>query len=190
AANTSSTSRGAVRHPSAAASTSETVSTISVKPAFPARNAATNCSLAALYTAGTHPPSAAACRANDTAGNTASSNGSKVQLAAVSHRHGGAAAGTRCGQCNANEIGRRMSGGLACAMVDPSRKVTIECTTDCGCTTTSIRSAATPNNNCASISSSPLFTMVAELMVTTGPMSHVGCAIACSSVTSANSVVP
>jgi hypothetical protein len=33
-----------------------------------------------------------------------------------------------------------MSGGLACASVEPSVNVTIECTIDCGCTTTSIRS--------------------------------------------------
>src|SRR5699024_10809119 len=171
------------------ATTFDTVSTISVKPAFPAWKAATNCSLAALYTAGTQPPAATACRATATAGNTVSSNGSNVHVVAVSHRHGGAAPGNRRGQCNASEIGSRISGGLACAIVEPSRKVTIECTTDCGWTTTSIRSLATPNNNCASISSRPLLTMVAELMVTTGPMSQVGCASACSSVTWASALV-
>ena len=35
-------------------------------------------------------------------------------------------------------MGSRMSGGLAWAMVAPSAKVTIECTIDCGCTTTSM----------------------------------------------------
>ncbi len=35
-------------------------------------------------------------------------------------------------------MGRVMSGGLAWASVEPSTKVTIECTIDCGCTTTSI----------------------------------------------------
>ena len=40
------------------------------------------------------------------------------------------------------------------------------------------------NSRCASITSSPLFTRVAELMVITGPMSQVGWAIACSTVTS------
>jgi 1-deoxy-D-xylulose-5-phosphate reductoisomerase len=34
-----------------------------------------------------------------------------------------------------NEIGRRMSGGDACAIVEPSTNSTIECTIDCGCTT-------------------------------------------------------
>ena len=33
-----------------------------------------------------------------------------------------------------------MSGGLACASVEPSANVTIEWIIDCGCTTTSIRS--------------------------------------------------
>src|SRR5699024_6224939 len=93
AANTSPTSRGGSRHSSAAATTFDTVSTISVKPAFPAWKAATNCSLAALYTAGTQPPAATACRATATAGNTVSSNGSNVHVVAVSHRHGGAAPG-------------------------------------------------------------------------------------------------
>ena len=37
-----------------------------------------------------------------------------------------AAPGTRRGQPNANEMGSFMSGGLACAIVDPSIKVTIE----------------------------------------------------------------
>ena len=35
-----------------------------------------------------------------------------------------------------------MSGGLAWAMVEPSVNSTIEWTTDCGCTTTSMRSNA------------------------------------------------
>ena len=43
-----------------------------------------------------------------------------------------AAPGTRAGQPSASAIGSRMSGGLACAMVDPSQNVTIECTIDCG----------------------------------------------------------
>ena len=77
-------------------------------------------------------------------------------------------------------IGSCMSGGLAWAIVAPSVKVTIECTTDCGWTTTSIRSYGMPNSRCASITSRPLLTSVAELMVTTGPMSQVGWASACA----------
>nr|CRL79160.1 hypothetical protein CPGR_02514 [Mycolicibacter nonchromogenicus] len=51
-----------------------------------------------------------------------------------------AAQGTRAGQPRASAIGSRMSGGLAWAMGEPSVKVTMECTMDCGCTTTSMRS--------------------------------------------------
>ena len=41
---------------------------------------------------------------------------------------------------SASAIGSFISGGLACARVEPSVNVTIECTIDCGCTTTSMRS--------------------------------------------------
>ena len=58
----------------------------------------------------------------------------------MSQVHGRAASATRSGQPSASAIGSRMSGGLACAIVDPSTNVTIEWTTDCGCTTTSMRS--------------------------------------------------
>ena len=88
------------------------------------------------------------------------------------------AAATRCGQSRPSEIGRRMSGGDACAIVEPSTNSTIECTIDCGCTTTSMRSYGTSKSRCASITSRPLFTSVAEFVVTTRPMSHVGCASA------------
>ena len=48
-------------------------------------------------------------------------------------------------------------------------------------------SYGTSNSRCASITSRPLLTSVAELIVTTGPMSQVGWASACSAVTSASS---
>ena len=111
-----------------------------VNGSAPARNAPTASSLAAFNTAGRHPPAVPAARASRTPGNASSSSGSKVQLCAVSQRHGCAAPGTRSGQARASAMGRVMSGGLAWASVDPSTKVTIECTIDCGCTTTSIRS--------------------------------------------------
>ena len=76
-----------------------------------------------------------------------------------------------------------MSGGDAWAIVEPSTNSTIECTIDCGCTTTSISSYGTPNSRCASITSRPLLTRVAEFVVTTRPMSHVGCASASAGVT-------
>ena len=80
-------------------------------------------------------------------------------------------------------MGRRMSGGEHWARVEPSVNSTIECTIDCGCTTTSIAVNGRSNRRCASISSRPLFTRVAELMVTTGPIRQVGCASACAGVT-------
>ena len=60
-------------------------------------------------------------------------------------------------------MGSRMSGGLAWASVEPSTNSTMECTTDCGWTTTSIRSNGTSNSRCASMTSRPLFISVAEL---------------------------
>jgi len=84
-------------------------------------------------------------------------------------------------------MGSRMSGGDAWAMVDPSTNSTIECTTDWGCTTTSIRSIGTSKSRCASMTSRPLLTSVAELVVTIGPIDQVGCCIAWSGVTWASS---
>ena len=84
-------------------------------------------------------------------------------------------------------IGIIIVGGLACTRVEPSVNSTIECTTLVGCTTTSIRSKGRSKSRCASITSSPLLTRVAELMVITGPIDQVGCLSACSSVTSASS---
>ena len=81
-------------------------------------------------------------------------------------------------------IGSRMSGGDAWQTVAPSTNSTIECTMDCGCTVTTMRSGATPNRRLASMTSSPLFIRVDELMVTTGPICHVGWLSACSGVMS------
>ena len=63
-------------------------------------------------------------------------------------------------------MGRRMSGGEAWAIVEPSTNWTMECTTDCGWTTTSIRSSGMSKSRCASITSRPLLTRLAELVVT------------------------
>ena len=153
---------------------------------LPAWKSATHASFAALYTAGAVPPAAAAWRASATAGKAASSSGSNVQVAAVDQSSPGAASGTRSGQARPSEIGSRMSGGDAWMMVAPSENSTIECTIDCGCTTTSIWSSEKPNSKWASITSRPLFTSVAELIVTSGPMFQVGCASACFGVTPAS----
>ena len=95
---------------------------------------------------------------------------------------------TRSGQRGPSAIGMSIVGGLAWASVEPSMNSTIECTTTVGCTTTSMPSIGMSKSRCASITSSPLLTSVAELIVTTGPMSHVGCASASLGVTSASSL--
>ena len=96
-----------------------------------------------------------------------------------------AASATRSGQPEGQAIGSRMSGGDACAMVDPSTNSTMEWITDCGWTTTSMSSYGMSKSRCASMTSRPLLTRVEELVVTIGPMSQVGWAIACAGVTSA-----
>src|SRR4029077_15324529 len=88
----------------------------------------------------------------------------------------------RCGKPRAYSIGRRMSGFDSCALVAPSVNSTIECTIDCGCTTTSMRSKPTPNSSLASITSRPLFISVDESTVIFGPIDHVGWASASSTV--------
>src|SRR2546430_17426453 len=73
-----------------------------------------------------------------------------------------------------------------CASTDPSANSTIECTMLCGWITTSTCAIPTPNNQCASIISSPLLNSVAESIVIFGPMFQVGCFSACSTVISEN----
>ena len=53
--------------------------------------------------------------------------------------------GSRSGQASAQAIGVRMSGGPSCASVEPSSYSTRLCTTDWGCTMTSMRSSGAPN---------------------------------------------
>ena len=79
-----------------------------------------------------------------------------------------------------------MSGVPSCAFIAPSPNCTIECITDCGCTTTSISSAPTPNSHFASITSKPLFIIDAESMVIFAPMLQFGCLSACCTVTCSN----
>src|SRR5206468_560736 len=131
-------------------------------PIAPAWNAATACSFAALKTAGYVPAAMPTFLASATAGNASSSSGSKVQVWAVVQSRGAPTSGTRSGQPRPSEIGSRMSGGDAWAMVEPSTNSTIEWMTDCGCTVTSIRSYGTSNSRCASITSRPLLTSVDE----------------------------
>lgn len=106
----------------------------------PARKASAATSLAALYTAVRHPPPTPAARASSIAGNTSCATGSNSQVEAVAKSRAGAASAIRCGQPSASAMGSFIDGGDAWARVEPSVKVTIECTIDCGCTVTSIRS--------------------------------------------------
>src|SRR5699024_12850207 len=82
------------------------------------------------------------------------------------------------------EIGSFIEGGEACAMVEPSTKVAIVWMMDWGCTVTSISEASISKSKVASMSSSPLLTKVAEFNVFICPIDQVGCAAACSGVTS------
>ena len=160
------------------------MSMMSPKPISRSWKASTQTSLAALYTAGALPPARPASRASSTAGNASLSSGSKVQLDAALQSHGRETPDSRSGQLKAKAMGSFMSGGEHWASVAPSTNCTIECTIDCGWTTTSIRSRSTPYSRWASSSSSPLLTSVAELVVITRPMAQVGWARACSGVTS------
>src|SRR5690625_3102478 len=60
---------------------------------------------------------------------------------------------------------------------------TIECTTLWGWLTTEICSAGMANNQCASITSTPLLAMVAESTEIFLPIVQLGCKHACSGVT-------
>ncbi len=80
-----------------------------------------------------------------------------------------------------------MSGIPMCASDEPSQSEISPWITDCGCTTTSIRSYGVPKRWCASISSRPLFISVAESIVILPPIAQVGCLSACATVTPASS---
>src|SRR5690625_3754644 len=120
------------------------------------------------------------------AGKVVSSTGSKVQLWAVEKSRAAASPGSFSGWASAQPIAWRMSGGLAWAMVEPSIRVAIEWTMDCGWTTTSTRCSGRSNRKQASITSRALLTRVAELVVITGPIAQVGWARACSGSISAS----
>ena len=56
----------------------------------------------------------------------------------------------------------------------PSANSTMECTTDCGCTSTSISLSRESEQPCASMTSKPLLTMVDESTVIFAPMLQLG----------------
>ena len=77
-----------------------------------------------------------------------------------------------------------MSGTPSCALTAPSQNCTALWTMDCGWTSTSICSGFTPKSQRASMTSKPLFIIVAESIVILAPMSQFGWRKACSGVTS------
>ena len=142
--------------------------------------------MAALNTAGSVPPATPARRASPSAGNASCRGASNSRLPSAAKSGAASPPATRSGQVSAYWIGKHMSARLSCASTEPSMNSTIEWTIDCGCTSTPMRSMPMPNNQCASIISSPLLHSVAESIVTFGPISQVGCASACATVTSAS----
>src|SRR5450631_1228217 len=118
-----------------------------------------------------------------TAGKASSSSGKNSQVAARVQSTDGPASGTLSGHAIPRAIGISMLGGETCAIVDPSMNSTMEWTKDWGWTTTSMRSKGMSNSRWASMTSSPLLTSVAELVVMTGPIAQDGWARACSGVT-------
>ena len=157
---------------------------------FPARKPATATSSAAASATSRVPPAAAASRTSLSAGNRDSSGARNVSEPRAGRSSAARAAGRRSGQVNAYCIGTRMSGGASCASVLPSANVASECTTDSGCIATSMASSGTPKSQCASTISNPLFIMVAESMLTFGPIRQVGCRNAISGVTAERSGGP
>ena len=101
--------------------------------------------------------------------------------------HGTSTSSSRSGQDSPRAMGTSIRGGPSWAMVEPSWNSTIEWICCCGWTTTSIRSKGMSKSRCASITSSPLLTSVAEFVVMTRPIEKFGWASACSGVTSASS---
>ena len=71
-------------------------------------------------------------------------------------------------------------------MSEPSTYSTSECTMLCGWITTSIAAAGRSKSQRASITSSPLFIMVAESTEILRPITQVGCAQACAGVTASS----
>ena len=79
-------------------------------------------------------------------------------------------------------MGTRMSGGPTCAFDEPSTNSTTEWMIDSGWTTTSIRSAGTSKSQRASMTSRPLFIIVAESTEILAPIDQLGWATASAGV--------
>src|SRR6185312_11646545 len=151
-----------------------TSSAMPVKERCPVRNAATATSLAAFSTTGAPSPASAACMASFRQGKASRSGGSKSRVSLARISKGSTPASSRSGQPSPWAMGVRMSGFESCASTDPSSYSTMEWITLWGCTTTSTCSGPVPNNQQASITSRPLFIMVAESTDILRPMFQVG----------------
>ena len=114
---------------------------MSAKRMRPSRNSATAASFAALNTAGAAPPVRPAATPSANAGNCSARTGSNVSGDSATGSNGGTpVSGTRSGCVSAYSTGSSMLGTPSCASTLPSTNSTNECTTLCGCTTTSMRS--------------------------------------------------
>ena len=124
---------------------SSTAATVSTIPRNGSRAGAgtpsTHSSLAALKTAGAVPPDGAGLAGQPRPPGTPRRRAARTPRSRPwsSRRPAPRPAPGRASPAP-SAIGSRMSGGLACASVEPSTNSTIEWTTDCGCTTTSMRS--------------------------------------------------
>src|SRR6185436_11646865 len=180
----------AARSSAARAGTAESVSAIT--PAMPvngsrrSRNASTATSLAAFSTAGAVPPARSASYARPRHGKRFRSGFSNDRPRTAARSSDLAPESMRSGQASACAIGTRMSGFESCAIIEPSWYSTSECTMLCGWISTSMRSGATSNSQRASITSRPLFIMVAESTEILRPITQFGCAHAWSGVTVAS----
>ena len=153
----------------------------------PSRKLATATSLAALSTAGAVPPARSASYARRRQGKRVASgarNASAPMRGKVERSR--TPASMRSGNASACAIGVRMSGLPSCAMhraVDVFDQRMDHALRD----GSRPRSApAASNSQCASITSRPLFIMVAESTEILRPITQFGCAQACSGVTCAS----
>ena len=159
------------------------ISDICRKPHLFCLNARLTTSLAAFSTQGTVPALRIASYASCRLGKRCKSGCSKVRFVICVQSTRGKSLANRSGKESAYWIGNRMSGAPNCALIAPSVNCTAECTMDCGCTSTSILSTGTPKSHLASITSKPLFIMVAESIVILAPISQLGCLSASAAVT-------
>ena len=121
------------------------------------------------------PPLSIALNARPRAGNLCGSGSLKDRLPTLAKSSFLVLSGSLSGKQRANWIGSLMSGSAIWAMTAPSSNSTIEWMIDSGWTTTLILSTGMSNSHFASITSKPLFIMVAESMVIFAPMSQFGC---------------